>query len=70
MTTDTYMPKLWVQYDAMHQQAEASQEGEKGRGKWKVGDKTQGGGVKNICSTKNENDWREGKRSENGFKKT
>ena len=26
--------------------AEASQEGEKGRGKWKVGDKTQGGGVK------------------------
>ncbi len=20
MTTDTYMPKLWVQYDAMHQQ--------------------------------------------------
>ncbi len=30
--------------------AEASQEGEKGREKWKVGDKTQGGGgVKTIC---------------------
>ena len=26
--------------------AEASQEGEKGRGKYKMGDKTQGGGVK------------------------
>jgi hypothetical protein len=36
-----------------------------------VGDKTQGGGVKEILvQQKNENDWWEGKRSENGFKKT
>ena len=34
-----------------------------------MGDKTQGGGVKTFCSTKNENDWWEGKRSENRFKK-
>ncbi len=33
--------------------AEASQEGEKGRGKWKVGDKTQGGRSKKTLVKKN-----------------
>ncbi len=53
--------------------AEGSQEGEKGREKWKVGDKTQGGrSKKNFGEKKNENDWWEGKnkKSEPRFKKT
>jgi hypothetical protein len=38
--------------------------------KWVTSDKTQGGGVKKKLFNKNENDWWEGKRSENRFKKT